>query len=123
MLVAAEWVAANGDSAAVLGSRAIGQLAAARRTATGAAGPRLLVSSLAAAIDPDCPGGAAIPADLPRAAGQPDPRALPASDVISADHISALVTERGFLVPATPSALASLVGAAPRSDAHAVVSD
>jgi methylthioribose-1-phosphate isomerase len=99
VLIAAESVAANGDCVAVLGSRAIGRLVADQRARSGDDRPRLLVAALAAALDPDGPDGSAIPADIPLTAGRPDPRVLPASDVIAAAYISLLVTERGAVAP------------------------
>lgn len=108
ILVAAECVAADGDSAAVLGSGAIAQVAAAERAARDGNGPRLLVTALTAAIDRDLADGTAIPIDAARTNGQRDPRALPTCDVIAAGHISALVTERGSISPVTPLAVANV---------------
>jgi len=94
VLMGAEWIAANGDSAAVVGSRAIAQLAAAVTPAprvpaapaeahqevaaaaeatrevafsTGAtrqARPRVIVCALSDTIDPATPDGSAIPVEL-----------------------------------------------------------
>ena len=102
VLIGAEWVAANGDVGALVGSRAVAQLAS-------AAGVRLVVSGVSATIDPSTPDGAAIPVELRPArdlaaylADVPirgSDALVPASDVMPAATISAFVTERGVIVP------------------------
>jgi methylthioribose-1-phosphate isomerase len=109
ILVSAECVAANGDSAAVLGSRALAHLVAVERDRRGTSTPRLLVTALTSAIDLDIPDGSAIPTDVPYPKGQRDPRVLPGSDVIAANHISALITERGVVAPVTSAGVVELV--------------
>jgi methylthioribose-1-phosphate isomerase len=117
ILVAAEWVAANGDSAAVLGSRAIGQLAAATRASSAATSPRLIVLALSGAIDLETADGAAIPNGIPLVGGEPEPGVLPRYDVIAAEHVSALVTERGVLSPLDEARPATLLGRPADTDA------
>jgi methylthioribose-1-phosphate isomerase len=101
VLVSAEWVAANGDVGALLGSQTIAGLIAAMPTDR--ARPRLLVGGLAAARDPRTADGSAIPvelrpardlaaylADVPIRAGD---ALVPAADVIPAAAVDALITE------------------------------
>ncbi len=102
VLISAEWVAANGDTGALLGSRAVAQIAA-------AAGTRVLITGVSATIDPATSDGAAIPEEMLLArdlaaylADVPirDSDALaPAADVIPAAAISLLITERGTIKP------------------------
>jgi hypothetical protein len=68
------------------------------------------VTALTSAIDLELADGSAIPTDVPYPNGRRDPRVLPATDVIAAGHISALITERGVLAPVTPAGVAQLVG-------------
>ena len=104
VLLGAEWVAANGDVGTLLGGRAIAQLAAA--AGSGPAHPRVIVSGLAATLDPNTPDGAAIPvelrpahdlsaylADVPIRASD---ALVPASDVVPAGVVDAWVTEEGI---------------------------
>ncbi len=102
ILIGAEWIAANGDTGALIGSRAIAQLAAASRT-------RLIVTGVGALLDSSTPDGAEIPEELRPARDLVDYLAdvpirasdalVPAADVIPADAISTLVTERGAVTP------------------------
>ncbi len=102
ILIGAEWIADNGDVGALVGGRAVAQLAA-------AAGVRVVVSGVSATIDPSTPDGAAIPVELWPArdlaaylADVPirgSDALVPASDVVPAATVSALVTERGVFVP------------------------
>ncbi len=102
VLIGAEWIAANGDTGALVGSRAIAQLAAASRT-------RLIVTGVSALQDPSTPDGAAIPEELRPARDlvayladvpiRSSDALVPAADVIPADAISTLVTERGVFTP------------------------
>ena len=122
VVIAAEWVAANGDSGAVIGSRAIAQQAAAAVDDPGRARPRVIVCGLSAAIDPGTPDGRSIPEERGSArdlaaylTGVPMRASdvlVPASDVIPAVAIAALVTERGVLEPPSAEAIASLLDGA-----------
>jgi methylthioribose-1-phosphate isomerase len=123
VLIAAEWVAANGDTGAVVGSQAIAAQVAAVRPGPGRTRPRIVACGVSAAIDPETADGEAIPVDLRpvgdltaylanvpiRATGA----LLPASDVIPAAALAALVTERGVLAAPTAEAIAELLGGAP----------
>jgi methylthioribose-1-phosphate isomerase len=123
VLMAGEWIAADGATGAVIGSRAIAQQAAAAARVAVRPAPRVIVSAPTAAIDPSTPDGAAIPVELRPArelasylVAVPIRAAdalVPAGDVIPAAAIAALVTERGVLAPPTAEAIAALLGAAP----------
>jgi methylthioribose-1-phosphate isomerase len=117
VLIGAEWVAANGDTSAVTGSRAVAQLAAGLR-ADGREPSQVILAGASAAVDPATPDGAAMPTDLrptrdllaylegvPLAATD---ALAPACDVIPAGCISALVTERGVVAPPGPGLLEAL---------------
>ncbi len=102
VLIGAEWIATNGDTGALVGSRAIAQLAAASTT-------RLIVTGVSALRDSSTPDGAAIPEELRPARDlvafladvpiRSSDALVPAADVIPADAISMLVTERGATTP------------------------
>lgn len=119
VLIGAEWIAANGDSGAIIGSRAIALLAAAVADDPGRARPRVIVCGLSATIDPSTPDGQAIPVELRPARDQAaylsglsirvSDALVPAGDVMPAQTIAALVTERGVLVPPSAPAIASLI--------------
>lgn len=108
VLVSAEWIAANGDVGALVGSGAIAGLLAA--VSPGRARPRLLVSGLAATRDPGTADGAAIPVELRPArelaaylADVPirtSDALVPAADVIPAAAVDALITEEGVAAEA-----------------------
>lgn len=119
VLIAADWVAANGDVAAVIGSRALAQQVAAAREDTGRDGPRLIVSGVSGMIDLQTPDGSAMgdelrPArelsaylsDVPIRAAD---ALVPATDVVPAALVDTLVTERGLASPVTAEAVAALV--------------
>jgi methylthioribose-1-phosphate isomerase len=108
VIVAAEAVAANGDAIAPLGSHALGRLASAQRASSATDRPALFVTVLTAAIDASAPDGSAIPVEVPLTAGRHDPSALPASEVVAAADISALVTERGPVAPGETGSLATI---------------
>ena len=120
VLIGAEWIAANGDTGAVVGSRAIAQQAAAVAERPPKVRPRVIVCGVIATIDPATPDGDAIPEELRPArdllaylGDVPIPASdalVPASDVIPAGAISALVTERGALSPPSHEAIAALLG-------------
>lgn len=124
VLMAGEWIAADGATGAVIGSRAIAQQAAAAQGVAVQPAPRVIVCAPTAAIDPSTPDGPAIPVELRPArelvsylAAVPIRAAdalVPASDVIPAAAIAALVTERGVLAPPTAEAIATLFGTAPK---------
>lgn len=119
VLIGAEWIAANGDSGAVIGSRAIALLAAAVADDPGRPRPRVIVCGLSATIDTATPDGHAIPVELRPARDQAayltglsirvSDALVPAADVIPAGTIAALVTERGVLVPPSAPAIAELI--------------
>jgi methylthioribose-1-phosphate isomerase len=111
VLLGAEWIAANGDTANVVGSHAVAELAA-----TAPSGPvPLYVCTPITTLDPDTPDGASIPGDsrpsrdlglyltgvrMDRLRGY-----NPGTDVIPVARIRAFVTEMGVLSPADPADL------------------
>jgi methylthioribose-1-phosphate isomerase len=128
VLVGGEWLAANGDSAAVVGSRAVAQQSAAAPDRAEGGRPRVIVCAVCATVDPGAPDGAAIPAELRPPREQTtyladvrlstDEALVPANDVIPAELIWALVTERGMLGRPDASAIAALLDS-PASSASA----
>jgi methylthioribose-1-phosphate isomerase len=105
VLMGAEWIAANGDTANVIGSRAVAELAAGAAT-----GPvPVYVCTPITTYDPDVPDGAAIPTDIRPArelgmylTGVRMERVRgynPGADIIPARRITAFVTEVGVLSP------------------------
>jgi methylthioribose-1-phosphate isomerase len=102
VLIGAEWIAANGDTGALVGSHAVAQLAA-------DSGARVIVAGLSACVDASTADGAAIPEELRPArdlaaylADVPiriSDALVPAADVVPGAAISALVTERGITPP------------------------
>jgi methylthioribose-1-phosphate isomerase len=105
VLLGAEWIAANGDTANVAGSRAVAELAAVARR-----GPvPVYVSAPATSIDPATADGDAIPVELRpgRELGhhldglrmERTSTLLPACDVVPAGRIGRFVTEVGVLAP------------------------
>ena len=105
VLLGAEWIAANGDTANVIGSRGVAELAA---TAAHTPVP-VFVCTPITTYDPGTPDGAAIPGDsrparelglyqtgvrMERLRGY-----NPGADVIPAARIGAFVTEMGVLSP------------------------
>ncbi len=128
VLLAADWVARDGSCGAIVGSRALAQLARAARWPACGPRPAVVVSTVSAAFDPGSPDGAAIPLDLRPATDlathlaarslAPGAALVPGSDVIPAGTIDALVTEAGVLAaPLTPDlvATATPVGNATRT--------
>lgn len=117
VLVSADWVAANGDVAALIGSRAVAQQAAANAHPEGGR-VQVIACGLAATIDLATPNGAAIPVEMRPArdlsaylAAVPirvSDALVPATDVVPAEIVSALVTERGVASPPTPGGVAGL---------------
>jgi methylthioribose-1-phosphate isomerase len=117
VLIAAEWVAANGDCGAVLGSRAVALQAVAMPGWPGVSQPAVIVTTVGAAVDPATADGRSIPAELRPArelvaylAGVPVRASdvlLPAADVVPAAALTALVTERGVVAPVTPEGIAA----------------
>jgi methylthioribose-1-phosphate isomerase len=115
VLLGAEWIAANGDTANVIGSRAVAELAA--------IAPRddapvpVYVCAPATTIDPQTQDGRAIPVELRPGrdlstylTGFRTDRITalnPATDVVPATRISAIVTEEGVLRAPFPEALAA----------------
>jgi methylthioribose-1-phosphate isomerase len=118
VLIPAEWVAANGDCGAVLGSRAVALQAVAMPGWPGVSQPAVIASAVGAAVDPATPDGRAIPAELRPArelvaylAGVPVRASdvlLPAFDVVPAAALTAIVTEQGVVAPVTPEGMAVL---------------
>lgn len=112
VLVGADRIAANGDAANKIGTYALA--VAARHH-----GIPFYVAAPTTTLDPDTAGGKAIPIEV-RSADEVvlqggrriAPRGTevysPAFDVTPADLISALITERGVLVPPFEGAIASL---------------
>jgi methylthioribose-1-phosphate isomerase len=102
VVIGAEWVAANGDTGALIGSRAIAQLAAAAQT-------RVIAIAVSATIDEATPDGSAIPVELRPArdlvaylADTPiraSDALVPAGDVMPAATVSVLLTEQGAVSP------------------------
>lgn len=101
-VLGAEWIAANGDTGALLGSRAIAQLARLH-------GTTVVVTGISACVDAATADGGAIPdelrpardlaaylADVPVSTSA---ALVPAADVIAASTIDLLITERGAVVP------------------------
>lgn len=127
VLIDAEWIAANGDTGAVLGSRAIALQAAVTPRGPQRTRPRVIVSGLSQAIDPATRDGDAIPVELRPARDQAAFLAglsirvadalVPASDVMPADTIAALVTDRGVLAPPSAAAIASIMDTPPGPEA------
>ena len=119
VLVDADWIAANGDTGAVIGSRAVALQAAATADSPGRPRPKVVVAGLSHAIDPTTPDGHAIPVEMRPARDQAAyltglsirvaDALVPASDVMPAETIAALVTERGVLAPPSAAGIASLV--------------
>ncbi len=119
ILIAAEWIAANGDAAGLIGSRALAQQAALGRLDRDGQGPAVVVHGVRGVIDLDTPDGASIPVELRPArdlsaylADVPIRAAdalVPATDVIPAGLIGALVTESGVAAPLDGAAIAALL--------------
>jgi methylthioribose-1-phosphate isomerase len=109
VLLDAEWGAANGDISAVIGSRAIAQLTRAVPLTGDAQRPLVIVSGVAAVIDPATADAAEIPAELRPARDlamylsdvpiRADDAVVPATDVIPADAIDLFVSEGGATGP------------------------
>ena len=107
VLIAADWVAVNGDVGALVGSRAVAQLAAA--VPEGGGRPRVIVSGISATVDPETADGSAIPVELRTASEQSAYLAadvpiraadalVPAADVVPVGIIDTFVTERGATI-------------------------
>ncbi|MEZ4596539.1 MAG: hypothetical protein R3C32_06665 [Chloroflexota bacterium] len=111
VLVGGDWVAANGDVGAIVGSRVVAGMAA---TASGGPVPVFVVTPIAA-FDPTTPDGTAIPVDERPArdlqtfvTGTRLPRARawnPGADVMPAGWLHAIVTEMGSFAPADGAAM------------------
>ncbi len=111
VLLGAEWIAADGDTANVIGSRAVAEMAALVPS-----GPvPLYVCAPISTYDPSTPDAAAIPADVRPArdlaiylTGVRGDRLRafnPGADVVPARRITAIVTEMGVLSPTDPDGL------------------
>jgi len=120
VLIAAEWIAMDGDAAGVIGSRAIAQQAAAASVRADRPRPRVIVCGVSANIDPGTPDGAAIAVELRPARdmaaylSEVPIRArdalVPATDVVPHALIDTLVTERGAIVAPAEGTIAELAG-------------
>jgi methylthioribose-1-phosphate isomerase len=119
VILAAEAVAANGDVAALIGARAIADLAAATRERDGSARPRVIALATGTTIAPAILDGSAFP-DERRTAREfssqvtsgpmPGTDTLnPVVDVIPYGRIDTLVTERGPIAPVTADAVLAAV--------------
>ena len=107
-LIAAEWVAANGDTGALVGSRSLALLATAT-LATPESRARVVVHGPSVLRDPGTTDAAAIPTELRPAREltaylrdvpvRMSDALVPAADVIPAGAIDVLVTERGTEAP------------------------
>ena len=85
-LLRADWVCANGDIAAPVGSLAVARLAGDANVPVFACAPQSI-------LDPLCDSGAAIPTELRAPVeGRVGPRLDPAADVVPAALITQLVT-------------------------------
>ncbi len=124
VILGAEWIAANGDTSAIIGSRMIAELAAMARR-----GPvPAFVATPATTIDPAMADGDAIPSELrpgrdimTHLSGWKVERPngyLPTADVIPAARITTLVTEQGAIAP-EPAELAAALAA--RTATRAVI--
>ncbi len=104
VLLGAEWIAANGDTANVVGSRAVAELAAAATARV-----PVYICTPITTYDPALPDGAAIPRDMRPSrdlgtyltGARPERLRVynPGADVIPANRITAVVTEMGVLPP------------------------
>lgn len=118
VLLGAEWIAANGDVANVVGSRAVAELAA----IVPAFPVPVIVCGPARTVDLATPDGTAIPADprpvvrlgaylsgvrVDRVAGL-----NPAADIVPAQRVSVLVTEQGVLATPEPDGLSAIAAIA-----------
>jgi len=105
ILISADWVAANGDVSALVGSRGIARLAATMAPTADGARPRLIVSGVSATLDPATPDGAAIPVEMRPARDlvayltdvpiRASDALVPAGDVVPAADITTMVSENG----------------------------
>jgi methylthioribose-1-phosphate isomerase len=110
VLIRGEWLAANGDVAALVGARGLAQLAAA--AASAGRRPRVVVTAPSAVLDAATPDGRAIPAELRPArelaaylADVPiraTDALVPATDIVPVGLVDALVTEQGVGRPREP---------------------
>ena len=115
VVIAAEAVAANGDTAALIGSRAIADLAAAARVRDDAAQPRIVVIATGTTIAPAVPDGRAFPDErrpvrevssfLGAVSLTGADTLNPAVDTIPAERIATLLTELGPIDPMTADAV------------------
>jgi methylthioribose-1-phosphate isomerase len=120
VILGAEWIAANGDTSNVVGSRVVAEMAAIARH-----GPvPVYIAAPATTIDPSMAEGDALPVELRPgreiaqnlAGWKPDRVAalLPALDVIPAARIAAFVTEQGTIAPDATALAAALAERASR---------
>jgi methylthioribose-1-phosphate isomerase len=94
ILLRADWVCANGDFAAPLGSLSVATLAANVELPVYACAP-------ASVIDPAIDSGDAIPTELRAPVeGRRGPRLDPAADIVPADLLTGYITGSGVIAPA-----------------------
>lgn len=115
VLIGAEWIARDGDVAGVVGSRSLAQLAHASRATDGPAPARVVVCGVSATASAPTPSGADIPTELRPARDlvahladvsiRAADALVPATDVVPASSIDALVTEGGVIGPLTAASL------------------
>lgn len=114
VILGGEWIAANGDTSNVIGSRVVAEMAAVARS-----GPvPVYVATPASTIDPAMADADALPMEarpgreiLQHLAGWKPERPsalLPALDVIPAGRITAFITEQGTIAPEAAALAAAL---------------
>lgn len=127
VFIGAEWIAADGATAGVIGSRAIALQAAATPAGPEGERPHIFVCGSSATVDATVVDGDAIPVEmrpsrdllayLDGVAVRATDSMVPATDVMPPDTIHALVTEQGLMSPVTPEGVAALAdGPAPPAD-------
>lgn len=93
VLLRADWLCANGDIAAPVGSLNVARLAQIANVPVYACVPQSVV-------DPGCPDGKSIPTELRAPVeGRAGPRLDPAADVVPADLLASLITADGVRQP------------------------
>lgn len=122
IILAPEWIAADGAASGVIGSRAVALQASVASPDAHGERPRLFLVGSSTLIDEGRPDGAALPTEqrpareLSAYLGNMTLRSadatVPATDVVPPATIHALVTEHGVTRPVTPEALAALRGGA-----------
>jgi methylthioribose-1-phosphate isomerase len=119
VLIAPEWIAADGATAGVIGSRAIALQAGATAPGPDGERPRIYVCGSSANVDPNVADGESIPLEMRPArelttylsgvAVRASDAKVPATDVMPPGTIHALVTEQGVASPVTRDTIAALL--------------